>query len=156
MEWVLHRSYYPKGTHGVLQVHGRFVCFCIELPWKDAGKQLSCIPEGRYEVLPRLSQQYGHHLCLSDVPGRKQVLLHADKDGLHELQGSIVPVLELTGIAQGLHAKPALERLLLLYCEAAEEQEAVYLTITYNTHEYLRTLSATHAAVFPDAAYGRD
>ena len=90
------------------------------------------------------------------MPGRKQVLLHADKDGLHELQGSIVPVLELTGIAQGLHAKPALERLLLLYCEAAEEQEAVYLTITYNTHEYLRTLSAPHAAVFPDAAYGRD
>ena len=90
------------------------------------------------------------------MPGCRQILLHADKNGLHELQGGIVPVLELTGIAQGMHAKLALERLLLLYCEAVEEQEAVYLTITYNTHEYLRTLSATHAAVFPDAAYGRD
>ena len=156
MEWVLHRSYYPSGTHGVLQVHGRFVCFCIESPRRDSATHHSCIPEGRYEVLPRLSREYGHHLCLSDVPQQDLILLHTGRDALQQWCGGILPVLELTGIAQGLHSRRALERLLLLYCEAVEEQEAVYLTITYNTHEYLRTLSAPHPAVFPHAAQGRD
>ena len=156
MEWVLQRSYYARGTNGALFVNGKFVCFTIELPWRENRRNVSCIPEGRYEVKPRISKKFGNHLILVDVPQRSLILLHPANDALGELQGCIAPVSELSGIARGLHSRRALERLLVVHRDAVERQETIYLTVTYNSHEYLRTLSKTHPAVFPHAAGGGD
>ena len=149
MEWVLQRSYYRSGTNGALFVNGKFLCFTIELPWRENRSSVSCIPEGRYEVQFRVSRKFGNHLLLVDVPKRSWILIHPANDAQGALQGCIAPVSELSGIGRGLHSRRALARLLVLQREAQEHQEAVYLTITYNTHEYLRSLSKTHAAVFP-------
>ncbi|MFI8380419.1 DUF5675 family protein [Leeuwenhoekiella sp. NPDC079379] len=154
MEWVLQRSYYATGTHGALYIEKRFVCFTIELPWRENQRQISCIPEGRYEVCPRISKKFGHHLILEDVPGRSYILLHPANNALMELQGCIAPVTELTGPGSGLHSRHALQRLMVIHRDAVEREEAVYLTITYTNHEFIRTLSKTHPAVFPHPAGG--
>ena len=61
MEWVLQRSYYAWGTNGALFVNGRFICFTIELPWRENRRNVSCIPEGRYELQPRISKKFGNY-----------------------------------------------------------------------------------------------
>ncbi|WP_273016994.1 DUF5675 family protein [Leeuwenhoekiella blandensis] len=155
MEWVLQRSYYARGTNGALFVNGKFVCFTIELPWRENYRKVSCIPEGRYEVKPRISKKFGNHLLLVGVPQRSMILLHPANYALGELKGCIAPVSELSGIGQGLHSRRALERLLVVHRDAVERQETNYLTVTYNSHEFIRSLSKTHPAVFPHPAGSR-
>jgi len=152
MEWVLQRSYYARGTNGALFVNGKFVCFTIELPWRENRRNVSCIPEGRYELEPRISKKFGNHLLLVGVPQRSMILLHPANYALGELKGCIAPVSELSGIGQGLHSRRALERLLVVHRDAVERQETIYLTVTYNPHEFIRSLSKTHPAVFPHSA----
>ena len=148
MEWVLQRSYYKSGTNGALFVNEKLVCFTIELPWKDNERRMSCIPEGRYRIEARISKKFGTHLYVADVLQRSLILIHPANNALNELAGCIAPVCDLTGIGNGLYSRRALEKLLLLHSSATAAHTPVYLTINYNAHEFSRTLSETHSAVF--------
>ena len=39
-------------TLGLLFIDGEFICYTLELPWKDNSRNISCIPEDTYSVLP--------------------------------------------------------------------------------------------------------
>ena len=49
---VIHltRTYFPDGTNGKLKCDGEFICYTIELPWKNNEKRVSCIPVGKYFI----------------------------------------------------------------------------------------------------------
>lgn len=148
MEWLIKRNYYEESTHGALFINKQFVCFTIELPWKENKKRISCIPEGIYPLQRRISQKFGNHLLIKDVPGRSLILLHPANNAKQELQGCIAPVMTLNGMGKGMDSKRALNSLLMHYQDALETEEDVYLSIKYNTHEFSRTLQKSDSQIF--------
>lgn len=76
------REYYRQQTQGTLKVYDEdsdepvFECKTLELPDRDNQQQISCIPEGTYDVLPRYSEKYKNHLHVTDVPNRSLILIH--------------------------------------------------------------------------------
>ena len=82
MRAVLCREYYEKQTQGTLNVFDEdtgdleFTCKALELPWMDNERNVSCIPEGFYDVVPRSSAKYSDHLHIKDVDGRSLILIH--------------------------------------------------------------------------------
>ncbi|HQU66547.1 MAG TPA: DUF5675 family protein [Flavobacteriaceae bacterium] len=143
MELVLTRVYKRGGTNGTLTLNGHFVCFTIELPWKENQKNVSCIPEGTYELKARHSKKFNNHLQIMDVPNRSCILLHPANDAVKELSGCIAPVNLLTGIGNGINSKLALQKLLSLYHQAKDKNEKVILNINSNRYEYLKQIQRT-------------
>lgn len=129
LELTLNRTYYPEGTNGQITVAGKRLCSSIELPWKANQKQISCIPEGIYELKKRYSRKHGHHLQLIDVPGRALILLHPANDALKELKGCIAPVSLLTGEGKGNSSRLALKKVLDKVCPELEKGINVFLII---------------------------
>ncbi len=129
MELVLERTYHPTGTDGRFLNGAQLVCRAIELPWRENKQRLSCIPEGRYQLVKRYSQRYRWHLLLKDVPGRELILIHAANDAAKELQGCIAPVTDLSAPGKGNRSRLALEKLQRLVFEALERKEQVFLTV---------------------------
>ncbi len=82
MRAVLCREYYEKQTHGELKIYNEdsgeleFVCKTLELPWLENQRNISCIPEGFYDVVPRSSTKYSDHLHITNVEGRSLILIH--------------------------------------------------------------------------------
>jgi hypothetical protein len=74
------RSYTPKQTLGeaTLSIDGNIVFQfkTLELAWLNNERQISCIPEGTYNVKVRTSQKYKRHLHILDVPNRSYILIH--------------------------------------------------------------------------------
>lgn len=67
------------GTVGLLMVDWRRVCFVGELPWKDNRANVSCIPNGLYQVeyLARsASGRYQDVYHVREVDGRTGILIH--------------------------------------------------------------------------------
>ena len=129
MNLVLQRTYFKEGTNGALFNNDRFVGFTIELPWKENKKQVSCIPEGVYEIKPRYTEKFKHHLVLENVPYRSLILIHPANDANKELQGCIAPVSSLTGIAKGLQSRVVFQKALSACYQAFDRKEKVTLTI---------------------------
>jgi|TARA_R110000850_G_C9994993_1_gene467543 hypothetical protein len=129
MDLYLHRTHYQEGTNGALFYEDQLVCFTIELPWRCNARNVSCIPDGTYEMTPFYSPEFKHHLRLLDVPDRSGILLHPANDALTELRGCIAPVSQLTGIGKGLGSRRALDQLLMRVEAFREEGEAVFLTV---------------------------
>ena len=94
---VLSRTYFPNGTNGKLESDGKFICYTIELPWKENETKVSCIPEGEYVIRKRYSRKYNWQLEVVDVPSRKGILLHPANNAQSELKGCIAPVSKLSG-----------------------------------------------------------
>ena len=92
MELELIRTYYPAATNGKIFYQERLITYAIELPWKDNHTRVSCIPEGKYELIKRWTPKFGRHLQIMDVPGREYVLIHPANEALRELKGCIAPV----------------------------------------------------------------
>lgn len=88
MKLELIRTYYPNGTNGQILLNGDKVCPAIELPWKNNASQISCIPEGEYELRKRWSQKFGWHFELMNVPCREYILIHPANDAVKELKGA--------------------------------------------------------------------
>ncbi len=137
---MLHRAYFEEGTNGALFNSGKFLCHTIELPWNDNKRNISCIPEGVYEVEPRFSKRFKHHLILKDVKGRSFILFHPANDALKELQGCIAPVTYLSGIGRGVYSRDAMQKLLSLVYQAKDRKETILLTIKSQNYEHCRTL----------------
>ena len=112
MEIILHRSHFEEGTNGTLFINNTFFCFTIELPWKDNKRNISCIPEGQYEIKTRFSKRFQHHLIVKDVKGRSFILFHPANDANKELMGCIAPVSYLKGIGKGTYSRNAMQQLL--------------------------------------------
>lgn len=130
MELILTRRYDAGGTNGTLSGIGIKAnsLFTIELPWRDNEKQRSCIPEGRYEIVPRYSLRRQRHFMLRGVPGRRLILLHPANKAARELKGCIAPVTTLTGPGDGLESRKAFYAL-SAWLNKALEQGPVFLRI---------------------------
>lgn len=129
MKLELIRTYYPNGTNGQILLNGDKLCSTIELPWKNNASQISCIPEGEYELRKRYSTKFGWHLLLMDVPGRQYILIHPANDAVKELKGCIAPVSFLTGEGKGNESRKALEKLKGVVFPVLEKGEMVKLVI---------------------------
>ena len=67
-----------------------FQCASLELPWKDNKPNVSCIPEGKYNVSKRNSPKFGKDtFAINDVPGRSNILIHPG-NFTREIQGCIL------------------------------------------------------------------
>lgn len=135
IEWMLKRTYHPKGTNGVLLRHGVPLCATIELPWKNNRPAVSCIPEGKYLLVQRSSLRMGRHLLVSSVPGRRFILLHPANNALLELKGCIAPVTTHTGPGKGIGSRKAMQVLLQEAATVWESQNKLYLRILSVTPE---------------------
>lgn len=126
MELELFRRYEPEGTNGELKL---VVCNTIELPWLQNQRNVSCIPEGRYELRMRATAKRGQHLLVLNVKGRDGILIHPANDASKELRGCIAPVTTVTGPGKGSQSRLANEKLKALVLEALERKEKVFITI---------------------------
>jgi len=131
----LFRTYYPEGTNGLLAYAGKPVCHTIELPWRNNRRSVSCIPEGRYQLIRRIHFKHGDQLAISHVPDREAILIHPANFALSELQGCIAPVYRCTGPGQGTYSRKALQRLKDLAYPALATGQQVYLVITEQQRE---------------------
>jgi hypothetical protein len=129
MELVLIRTYFPDGTNGKLECDGKFICYTIELPWKNNEKRVSCIPEGKYFIRKRYSPKFKWHLEVVDVENRSLILFHPANNALKELNGCIAPVTKLSGSGLGLLSRKAFEKLKKLVYEAIDRKESVVLIV---------------------------
>ena len=135
MELELIRTYYPEGTNGKIFSNDSLMMYSIELPWKDNLARVSCIPEGRYELVKRWSPKFDRHLLVMNVPQRNFILIHPANDAMHELKGCIAPVCCITGAGKGLRSRMALETLTSLVYGALDRHEHVFLMIKSEFHE---------------------
>ncbi len=129
MELELIRSYDPEGTNGELRCGGKTICFTIELPLLQNQHNISCIPEGRYELRKRFVQKFGLHLFVVDVPERSWILIHPATDAKTQLKGCIAPVTNLIAPGKGSESRLANEKLKALVLEALQRKEKVFITI---------------------------
>lgn len=129
MELQLTRRYFTQGTNGTLRADGMFLCFTIELPWKENLRGISCIPEGRYRLETRYTPHRGNHIHVQNVPGRSLILLHPASHALTDLQGCIAPVFRLTGQGKGLESREACSLVKRLVYGEIAGRRSVWLTI---------------------------
>ncbi|HOX81966.1 MAG TPA: DUF5675 family protein [Chryseolinea sp.] len=135
MELELFRIYYPEGTNGEVRYEGILICPTIELPWLQNQRNISCIPEGRYELKKRVTQKRGQHLLVLNVKGRSGILIHPANDAKKDLHGCIAPVTIHTGPGKGSQSRLANEKLKALVLEAFERNEKVFITIKSKGNE---------------------
>ena len=77
MEIELCRKYlYKHCTIGTIKLEG-IVIYTLELPYKNNQKNISSIPEGRYELFYRNSKTNGDVFQLKNVPDRSNIQIHA-------------------------------------------------------------------------------
>ncbi len=132
MELELLRTYFPNGTNGVLRQSTDkkgILCYTIELPWLDNRHGVSCIPEGKYELVKRYSKKFGWHLLLQGVDNRSLILVHPANDAKKELKGCIAPVSILTAEGKGLRSRIAFQKVNTLVTSFLTQHISVFLTI---------------------------
>lgn len=135
MEIYLKRKYYPTGTNGQFFYNGQLICEAIELPWRANKRSISCIPEGRYQLIKRMHTKHGLQIAVVNVPNREGILIHPANFALRELQGCIAPVTKCTTAGEGNYSRIALERLQALIDLALVANEKVWLIINSLAHE---------------------
>ena len=54
-----------------------FEAVTLELPYKFNYRNVSCVPEKLYKVVPRTSKKYGKHFILNNVFSRDLILIHS-------------------------------------------------------------------------------
>lgn len=136
MELLLERDYYPSGTNGILSCAEQFICFTIELPWRNNRKLISCIPEGRFPLALRYSDRHRWHLMVKGVPDRSLILFHKSNNALEELKGCIAPVSEQLAPGIGKRSATAFRQLMLLVRPTLDKGEQVWLNVAKLTDRY--------------------
>ena len=135
MELELIRTYHAGGTNGIILYNQLPVCLTIELPWKENKIKISCIPEGRYELVRKYSRRFKEHFRIKKVPGRWFIKVVPANDASRELTGCIAPVLLFEGAGRGSYSKVALGKLLAITDYAFARKESIFLTIRPLSHE---------------------
>ncbi len=136
MELELIRKYFDEGTNGEILYQDRLMTYSIELPWKNNQARVSCIPEGRYELIKRWSPKFGRHLQVMNVSGREYILIHPANEALLELKGCIAPVCLITGAGKGIRSRMALKKLTNLVYGALDRHDKVFITIKNGHYEF--------------------
>jgi hypothetical protein len=65
-----------ESTSSILFNENRFLSFCLELPYRNNERFISCIPVGCYSVVPHDSPKFGECFLIEDVPNRDHILFH--------------------------------------------------------------------------------
>lgn len=69
-------AYTPQGTFGQLKV-GDFECYTVERPWLHNKRNVSCIPEGWYELYYSRYNRGGYDAYeIKHCTGRSEILIH--------------------------------------------------------------------------------
>ena len=71
-----------------LELKGMFKC--LELPWKDNQRNISCIPEGTYPVVKRFTDRRGWHFHIKNTEPRTWILIHKGNYNF-DIQGCQLP-----------------------------------------------------------------
>ncbi len=129
MELELIRTYFPNGTNGEIFLNGKRLCSSIELPWLVNKSQVSCIPEGKYELRKRYSQHFGWHLQVMNVKNRDLILIHPANDAIKELKGCIAPVSILKSEGKGLRSRIAFNKITAIVFPELDQKKQFFLTI---------------------------
>ena len=137
MKLLLKREYWPNGTNGTISYEGKEIARTIELPWKNNRRNISCIPEGRYELEKRYSERWGWHLYVKGVKNRSLILFHPANDALRDLKGCIAPVTDHKGEGKGTFSRNATYAFRDYVFEKIEEGEVVTLEIFSDADEAL-------------------
>ena len=116
MRVTLYRlAYTSMGVFGQLRVDG-FECFTVERPWAKNMPSVSCIPTGKYALIPRKYNRGGYNAYeIMDVPGRTEIKIHKGNRA-KDVQGCIAPGTELGAITDEwavLHSGDAFEAFML-------------------------------------------
>jgi len=87
-------KYTMYATYGTLIVcddigHVVFNCMTLELPWLMNEKNISCIPNGTYQIKYLPSAKFGHAWEFIYVPNRSEIKFHAG-NFTHQIQGCIL------------------------------------------------------------------
>lgn len=82
----LERIYLPDRTLGSFYRDDEVIAKCLELPWLENKRAVSCTPEGTYRVTKEppipmndpkgRKERWYWHFRLHDVPGRSGILIH--------------------------------------------------------------------------------
>jgi hypothetical protein len=98
MKLLISRQYGKNETQGSLFVFSgqeiKFRSKTIELPDLGNQKQISCIPEGKYDCMKIVSPKLGNCFSVLNVPGRTSIMIHAGNyvNGIHQNStGCILP-----------------------------------------------------------------
>ena len=77
---IIRDTFTEESIIGRLFINGELFCDTLENPWKNNQRNISCIPDGEYDVrlrLPRESATRDYiHLLVKDVPNRDWILFH--------------------------------------------------------------------------------
>lgn len=115
----------PFPTLGRFFHDGDFICYALELPWKDNQPNVSCIPLGTYSLHPGTFKNRYPDYEVEGVPGRFAIEIHR-ANWPKEIKGCIAPGMSLDTDTWGVHASgAALDKLLELVCDR--------LTVTVST-----------------------
>lgn len=107
---ILTRLTYDTVTKGVLTYGSSVLCHTLECPWLDNARNISCIPDGVYDVIRYKSQRFGDNFRFVYVPNRTGILIHPG-NSLKDTQGCILPGLDSYG-DNVVKSKDAMYRLL--------------------------------------------
>ena len=74
-------NYTSTQTLGRLYVYDEnnkllFHCFTLELPWNNNQRNVSCIPNGTYNVIKHQSPKFKKSFWIKGVDGRSEILIH--------------------------------------------------------------------------------
>lgn len=84
------RTYHPEATVGILlDPSGLKLCVTLELPWLNNASDISCIPEGVYNVIPYQSPTKGNVWMLQNVHDRKDIEIHSGND-INDVRGCLL------------------------------------------------------------------
>lgn len=84
-------------TKGSLRLPSGVILACLERPWKNNERGVSCIPTGTYHIKMTMSNRFKKKLYLvQDVPNRDGIRIHA-ANWAHQLEGCIA-----LGISHGI------------------------------------------------------
>lgn len=84
---TLQRFYGPgdMGTFGILRLP-EFECFTVERPWRGNSPNVSCIPEGEYQLIPSRYLRGGYDTYeIVKVPDRTAIKIHVGNTMLNVL-----------------------------------------------------------------------
>ena len=82
--------YLETGTLGELTHHEMHVCWILEPPWRGNQVNVSCIPDGLYDVRPDAEGRYIGHPEICGVAGRSEIIIHPANHP-HQLHGCMAP-----------------------------------------------------------------